>query len=138
MVEVLRIDATCVVPLSEIELRYDVSGGPGGQHANRARTRVEATFDVAGSPSLTDLQRERLRSRVGDVVRVASGDERSQTRNRAVALERLRQRLADGLYQERPRRATKPSKGAKERRLTTKRRRSDVKRARGRPRGDGD
>lgn len=134
MDEVLRVDGTCVIPLAEVQWRFDVSSGPGGQHANRARTRVEASFDVAGSPSLTDGQRARLLARVGPVVRVASGDERSQTRNRAVALERLRHRLAEGLHQERPRRATKPSRGAKERRLTSKRQRSELKRSRGRAR----
>lgn len=138
MEEVLRVDATCVIPLAEIDWRYDVSSGPGGQHANRARTRVEASFDVAGSPSLTEGQRNRLLARVGPVVRVASGDERSQTRNRAVALDRLRRRLAEGLHQERPRRPTKPSAGARERRLTGKRHRSETKRARGRPRHDTD
>jgi ribosome-associated protein len=131
MVETLRIDATCVIPLAEIEWRYDVSSGPGGQHANRARTRVEASFDVAGSPSLTDGQRSRLLARVGPVVRATSGDERSQTRNREVALSRLRDRLKEGLHQERPRRSTKPSAGARERRLDTKRRRGDIKRSRG-------
>ena len=128
----LRVDGTCVIPLAEIDWRYDVSSGPGGQHANRARTRVEASFDVAGSPSLTDGQRARLLARVGPVVRVAAGDERSQARNRAVALERLRRRLADGLHQERPRRPTRPSRGAKERRLSAKRQRSELKRSRNR------
>jgi len=130
--ELLRIDGTCVIPLAEIDWRYDVSSGPGGQHANRARTRVEASFDIAGSPSLTDGQRARLLARVGPVARVAAGDERSQIRNRAVALDRLRQRLAEGLHQERPRRPTKPSRGAKERRLSSKRKRAEVKRSRGR------
>jgi ribosome-associated protein len=133
MVEKLRIDSTCVIPLEEITWRYDTAGGPGGQHANRTRSRVEATFDVAGSPSLTDSQRTRLLTRVGAVVRAASSEERSQTRNRQVALDRLRHRLADGLHQERPRRASKPTKAGKEKRLAGKRRRSDVKRARGRP-----
>ncbi len=128
----LRVDGTCVIPLAEIEWRYDVSSGPGGQHANRARTRVEASFDIAGSPSLADGQRARLLTKLGPVVRVAAGDERSQTRNRAVALDRLRQRLAEGLHQERPRRATKPSRGAKERRLSSKKKRADLKRSRGR------
>lgn len=133
MVEKLRVDSTCVIPLDEITWRYDTAGGPGGQHANRTRSRVEATFDVAGSPSLTDSQRTRLLTRVGPVVRAASSEERSQTRNRQVALDRLRHRLADGLHQERPRRASKPTKAGKEKRLAGKRRRSDVKRARGRP-----
>ena len=136
--DTLRVDGTCVIPLAEIDWRYDVSSGPGGQHANRSRTRVEASFDIAGSPSLTDGQRARLLARIGPVVRVAAGDERSQTRNRAVALDRLRRRLADGLHQDRPRRPTKPSRGAKERRLSSKRKRADLKRSRGRRHGPED
>jgi ribosome-associated protein len=130
MEEVLRVTGTCAIPLDEIEWRYDASGGPGGQHANRSRTRVEASFDVAGSPSLSELHRERLRAKLGDVVRVTAGDARSQLRNREVALDRLRSRLALALREERPRRATSPSRGSKERRLATKRRRSEVKRQR--------
>lgn len=133
MVEKLRVDATCVIPLDEITWRYDTAGGPGGQHANRTRSRVEATFDIAGSPSLTDSQRTRLLHRLGPVVRAASSEERSQIRNREAALDRLRRRLADGLHQERPRRASKPSVAGKEKRLSGKRRRSDVKRSRARP-----
>ena len=131
MEEVLRVTGTCAIPLDEIEWRFDTSGGAGGQHANRSRTRVEASFDVAGSPSLSDHHRARLQDRLGDVVRVTANDERSQLRNRAVALDRLRSRLALALRDERPRRATSPSRGSKERRLATKRRRSDIKRQRG-------
>ena len=123
MVEKLRIDATCVIPLDEITWRYDAAGGPGGQHANRTRSRVEASFDVAASPSLTDAQRSRLIDRLGPVVRAASSDERSQTRNRQVALDRLRHR-------ERPRRASKPTKAGREQRLAGKRHRADIKRSR--------
>jgi ribosome-associated protein len=130
MVEKLRVDATCVIPLDEITWRYDAAGGPGGQHANRTRSRVEASFDVAASPSLTDAQRSRLVTRLGPVVRASSSDERSQTRNRQVALDRLRHRLADGLHQERPRRASKPTKAGREQRLAGKRHRADIKRSR--------
>ena len=133
MVEKLRVDATCVIPLDEITWRYDTAGGPGGQHSNRTRSRVEATFDIAGSPSLTDSQRARLLHRLGPVVRASSSEERSQARNRGAALDRLRHRLADGLHQERPRRPSKPSAAGKERRLAGKKRRSDVKRSRARP-----
>jgi ribosome-associated protein len=130
MAEVLQVTRECAIPLDEIEWRFDVSGGPGGQHANRARTRVEASFDVARSPSLRDADRARLQQRLGNVVRVTVAEARSQTRNRALALERLRSRLADALREERPRRATRPTKGSRERRLTSKRRRSDLKRSR--------
>jgi ribosome-associated protein len=128
--EVLRVTGTCAIPLAEVELRFEPSGGPGGQHANRSRTRVEASFDVAGSPSLDDHHRRRLLDELGGVVRASAGESRSQTRNREVALDRLRSRLARALREERPRRPTSPSRGSKERRLATKRRRSEVKRQR--------
>ena len=133
MGETLRVSSTCVIPLDEIEWRFTPSGGPGGQHANKANTRVEVRFDIAGSPSLTDNQRTRLLERLGDSVRVVADDERSQTRNRALALERLQARLGSALHVERPRRATKPSKGAKERRLQDKRQQSERKASRRRP-----
>jgi ribosome-associated protein len=126
----LQVTPGCAIPLDEIEWRFDVSSGPGGQHANRARTRVEASFDIAASPSLSSSQRERLRARLGDVVRASAGDERSQTRNRALAVDRLRSYLAAALREERPRRPTKPSVSSSERRLAGKRRRSEVKRSR--------
>jgi len=131
--EVLRVTRSCAVPLDELEWRFSGAGGPGGQHANTANTRVEVRFDVAGSPSLGPRQRARLLERVGPVVRVVAADERSQARNRALALERLAARLAEGLRVERPRVATKPSRAAKRARLEGKRRRSEVKRGRSRP-----
>ncbi len=134
--ETLQVTRGLAIPLDEIEWRFDTSGGPGGQHANRARTRVEVSFDVAASPSLTSDQRARLRDRLGDVVRASAGDERSQTRNRAVALDRLRSYLAEALREQRPRRATKPSRTSTERRLAGKRRRSEVKRTRQIPSDD--
>lgn len=133
MNEVLQVTRSCAIPLEELEWRFDTAGGSGGQHANRARTRAEVSFDVAGSPSLGRVYRERLQRRLGDVVRAAAAESRSQTRNRIVALERLRTMLADGLRPERPRRPTKPTKASKERRLSGKRRRSDVKQLRRRP-----
>lgn len=116
--------------MAELVWRFGPSGGPGGQHANRAHTRAEVRFDVAGSPSLGPRQRARLLERLGPEVRVAADDERSQLRNRAVAVERLRDRLAEALRRDPPRHATRPSKGAKERRLDEKRRRGEAKRAR--------
>lgn len=132
----LRVRPDCVIPLDEVELRVDTAGGPGGQHANRARTRVEVSFDVAASPSLSERQRARIRDRLGDVVRAAAGDQRSQVRNRALALERLRSTLAAALHEDRPRRPTKPTRGSRTRRLSDKRRRSDLKRSRQVPRSD--
>jgi ribosome-associated protein len=129
---VLRITSACAIPLSELEWRFGPSGGPGGQHANRSNTRADLRFDAAGSPSLGPRQRERIVAALGAVVRVSVDDERSQTRNRALALERLRERLAGALHVERPRRPTKPSAGARQNRLDAKRHRAEVKRARGR------
>jgi ribosome-associated protein len=130
MAEVLRVSRSCAIPLSELDWRFIASGGPGGQHANRSNTKVELRFDVAESPSLGPRQRERLLAKLGPVVRVVADDERSQARNRALALERLRTRVADALHIDKPRRPTRPSKSAEQRRLETKRRRSDMKRDR--------
>jgi ribosome-associated protein len=124
------------IPRSELEVRFSASGGPGGQHANKAATRVELTFDVAASPSLTEAQRARVVERVGPVLRVVVDDERSQARNRALAEERFVARLAAALHVERPRRPTRPTRGSKERRLTAKRRLSERKAGRRRPTGD--
>jgi ribosome-associated protein len=128
--DVLRVSRSLSIPLGELEWRFSASGGPGGQHANRSNTRAEVRFDIAASPSLGPRQRERLLAAFGDVLRVTADDERSQLRNRSLALERLAARLSAALRIERPRRPTAPTKGAKERRLASKRRRADQKRAR--------
>lgn len=107
------------------------SSGPGGQHANTSETRVEVVFDVESSTTLGDIQKRRVIARLGPVVRAVAQDERSQARNRDLALERLAARLAEGLHVERRRVPTRPSKAAKERRLQAKRQRSNVKRTRG-------
>ena len=119
-----------MIPVAELEWRFTASGGPGGQHANTSNTRVEVVFDVAGSPSLGPRQRARLLERLGPVVRVVASDERSQARNRALAVDRLRSRLAEGLRVERQRRPTRPTKASKERRLAAKRRQAERKRLR--------
>ena len=129
----LRIGRHAAVPLSEIELRTSRSSGPGGQHANVTASRVEAVFDVGASRSLTDEQRNRIAARLGPVVRAVAQDTRSQTRNRELALERLRGRLESALAVQRPRRATKPTAASRRRRAESKRRRADVKRLRRRP-----
>lgn len=136
MDEELRITRTCRIPLDELRWSFTGSGGPGGQHANTSNTRVELRFDVASSPSLGPRQRARLLERLGPEVRVVASDERSQLRNRQLALERFRARLAEGLRETRPRRPTAPSRGQREARLQAKRRRSDVKRQRARPAPD--
>ena len=124
------------VPISEIELRVSRSSGPGGQHANVTASRVEAIFDVAGSPSLSEEQRKRVMARVGPRLTAVAQDTRSQARNRELALERLCTRLASALSVPRTRHATRPTKSARTQRLESKRRRSDVKRARRRPGAD--
>jgi ribosome-associated protein len=129
----LRIGRHAAVPLSEIELRTSRSSGPGGQHANVTASRVEAVFDVSASRALTDEQRSRIAARLGPVVRAVAQDTRSQTRNRELALERLRGRLESALAVQRPRRATKPTAASRRRRAESKRRRADVKRLRRRP-----
>jgi ribosome-associated protein len=124
------------IPLSEIELRASRSSGPGGQHANVTASRVEAIFDVAVSPSLSEPQRRRVMAKVGPRLTAVAQDTRSQARNRELALERLRSRLAAALAVPRSRHPTRPTKAARTQRLESKRRRSDVKRARRRPGAD--
>ncbi len=130
--ELLRITASLAVPIDEISWRFSASGGPGGQHANTANTKVEARFDIAGSPSLTDVQRQRLMAKLGPEVQVVVSDQRSQARNRAIALERMARLLAGALHVRARRVPTRPSKGATKRRLAAKQRRSQIKKGRGR------
>jgi ribosome-associated protein len=129
-VGVVRVTPSLLIPISELQFRFSPSGGPGGQHANKVSTRVELRFDVAGSPSLGPRQRARLLDRLGPEIRVVADDERSQIRNRAAAVDRFRSRVADALHVDKPRRPTRPSRGAKERRLADKRQRSERKRNR--------
>jgi ribosome-associated protein len=126
----LVVSRTCRIPLAEVEIRTGPSGGPGGQHANRAHTRVEVRFDVAASPTLGPRQRQRLLDRLGPVVRVVTDEHRSQSRNRSLALERLGARLAEGLRVDPPRKATRPSTRSVQRRLDAKRRAAERKRER--------
>ena len=129
--EVLRVSRGLAIPVDELSWRFSSSGGPGGQHANTSNTRVELLFDVAGSPSLGPRQRARLLEKLGPVVRVVASDERSQARNRELALERMRSRLAEALRIPRHRVATAPTRSSKERRLASKHRRGEIKRMRG-------
>jgi ribosome-associated protein len=118
------------IPLAEIELRASRSSGPGGQHANVTESRIEAVFDVAASEALSEVQRERVQCALGDRVTAVAQDARSQARNRELALERLRDKLAVALKPPRERRATRPPRAAGERRLAEKRRRGERKRTR--------
>jgi ribosome-associated protein len=126
------------IPLSEIELRASRSSGPGGQHANVTASRIEAVFDVEASAALTPEQKQRLQARLGSRVNAIAQDARGQARNRELALERLREKLAAGLAEPRERRRTRPTRAARERRLEQKRRTAERKRGRRRPRVDPD
>jgi ribosome-associated protein len=126
-----------VIPAAELDERFSTSGGPGGQHANRTQSRVELRFDIAGSAVLSEHQRSVLREHFGDEVRVVVDEERSQLRNRQLARERLAGRLRIALTPRRNRRATRPTRASAARRLETKRKRGDIKRARRRPTADG-
>jgi ribosome-associated protein len=132
----IRVTRSVSIPAAEIRFRVSRSSGPGGQHANTSETRVEALFDVDASESLTERQKQRVRSKAGAVVRAVAQDERSQARNRELAVERLVAKLRDALRVERRRVATRPTKASVERRLRGKRRRSAVKRSRGTPSDD--
>jgi len=132
----MRVNREVAIPLAEIELRTSRSSGPGGQHANVTASRVEAVLDLAGSPSLTEEQRRRACARLGARLTAVAQDTRSQARNRELALERLRGRLAEALTVRRPRRSTKPSRASRQRRLDSKRRRGETKRGRRGPSGD--
>jgi ribosome-associated protein len=116
-----------VIPSSELEWRFSASGGPGGQHANTANTRVELVFDIAGSGVLGPRQRARLIEKLGSGLRIVVSDERSQARNRQLALERLAERLDEALRVDTPRRPTVPTRASRERRLRAKQLRSTRK-----------
>ena len=128
--ESIRVTRSVVLPRAEIELRTSRSSGPGGQHAQKSETRVEAIFDVEGSNALTPGQKRRVLAKAGSTLRAIAQDERSQLRNKELATERLVAMLREALRVERKRVPTKPTKAAKERRLDDKRRRGEVKRLR--------
>jgi ribosome-associated protein len=128
--ESIRVQRGLAIPLAEIRLRTSRSSGPGGQHAQKTETRVEATFDVEASSTLTAAQKRRIRTKAGPVLRAVAQDERSQWRNRELALERLAAAVREALRTERRRRPTTPTAASRERRLTEKRVRSRTKRLR--------
>jgi len=129
----LRVNSSLSIPVAELTWSFTGSGGPGGQHANTSNTRVEVRFDVSASPSLNSEQRSRLLDKLGPDVRVVVSSERSQSRNRSLALERLAERLDRALRRPRKRVPTKKTKGSQKRRLDQKSRRSQVKQQRRRP-----
>jgi ribosome-associated protein len=128
--ESIRVTRSVSIPRAEIELRFSRSSGPGGQHAQKSDTRVEATFDVESSSALSEAQKKRVVAKAGPILRAVAQDERSQWRNRELATERVVDSLREALRVPRRRRPTKPSKAAVERRLEEKRRRSELKRLR--------
>jgi len=125
-----RVSRSVVLPLAEIELRVSRSSGPGGQHANKTETRVEAVFEVEASAALSDAQKRRVTTKAGPIIRAVAQDERSQLRNRELAIDRLVARLAEALRVERKRVPTKPSRAARARGADAKKRRSETKRLR--------
>ena len=133
----LRVNERVAIPLSEVVLRASRSSGPGGQHANVTASRVEASFDVLASQTLSEPQRRRLLARAGPRVAAVAQDARSQARNRELALTRLAERIAKALVVPKRRRATKPTAASRERRLQAKRRATQRKRER-RPPSDAE
>jgi ribosome-associated protein len=131
--EGLDIGQGVTIPLGEVELRASRSGGPGGQHANVTASRVEAVFDVRASVALPSALRDRIAARLGPRVTAVAQESRGQARNRAIALERLRARLADAAAPRKQRRPTRPGRAARDHRLAAKRRQSERKRRRRRP-----
>jgi ribosome-associated protein len=136
MEDPMVVSRDVAIPLREVVVRASRSSGPGGQHANVTDSRVEASFDAAASPSLDEAQRARILARCGPVVRAVAQDARSQARNRELALERLRERLARALHVPRARRATRPTRASRVRREQAKRRQSQRKADRRRPGGE--
>jgi ribosome-associated protein len=134
--EPIRVTRSVLLPVAEIELRVSRSSGPGGQHAQKSSTRVEALFDVEASSALTDVQKRRVVARSGPVLRAIAQDERSQARNRQLATERLVEKLRAALFVPRHRKPTRPTKSSRERRLAEKKRRGETKRLRRAPGDD--
>jgi ribosome-associated protein len=126
----LRVTDALAIPLSEITVRASRSSGPGGQHANVTASRVEASFDVLESTTLTEAQRDWILARLGPRIVAIAQDERSQVRNRELALDRLAVRLAKALVVPKHRRPTRPTAASRERRLQAKRQRTERKRER--------
>ena len=131
--ESIRVTRSVVLPLADIELRFSRSSGPGGQHANTAETRVEAILDVEATSALTEHQKRRVVGKAGSTLRAVAQDERSQSRNRELAVGRLVEQLREALKVERRRVPTKPTRASRERRLEAKKRRSQTKKLRRAP-----
>jgi ribosome-associated protein len=131
--ESIRVTRSVTLPVAEVEFRTSRSSGPGGQHAQKSETRVEAVLDLQSTSALTDAQKRRVVAKAGPVLRAVAQDERSQLRNKELALERLVEQLRAALFVKRRRKPTKPSRAAVERRLEQKRRRAKTKKLRREP-----
>jgi ribosome-associated protein len=131
--ESIQVTRSVTLPVSEIDLRFSRSSGPGGQHAQKSETRVEAIFDVEASGALTPAQKARVVRKAGPILRAIAQDERSQARNRELAVQRVVEVLRQALRVERRRRPTKPTAASRKRRLDAKRRRGETKQLRRRP-----
>ncbi len=132
----VTVRPSLVIPDAELSERFTTSGGPGGQHANKAATRVELTWDIESSTVVSERDRATLIEHFGPIVRVVVDDERSQLRNREIAHDRLAGRIRTALTPAKPRRATKPTRGSKHRRVEAKRKNSQRKQLRQKPRLD--
>jgi ribosome-associated protein len=128
--ESIRVTRSVVLPVAEVEFQVSRSSGPGGQHAQKSESRVVAVLDIEASSALTEAQKRRVVAKAGPVLRAVAQDDRSQTRNRELALERLVASLREALRVERRRKPTKPTAASRERRLEQKKRRAQTKRLR--------
>ena len=126
----LQLRARLMIPASEIEIRATTSGGPGGQHANRTQSKVIASFDVLASAALSPEDREMLLARAGPEVRASSSRSRSQSANKAAALDALAEKISVALVRQTPRRPTRPTRASQKRRLDEKKARATMKRDR--------
>lgn len=132
----LEIDDSLTIPEGELAFEASRSGGPGGQHVNKTETKVTVVFDIDASRTLTEEQRERLRTKLatrlagGSAIRVSSQRTRSQLSNREDALSKLAALVQKALEQEKPRRKTRPSRASRAKRLDEKRRKSEIKQSR--------
>jgi ribosome-associated protein len=140
MIDEIQINRNLTIPADEIRFRFSRSGGPGGQHVNKTSTKAELLFNVMASPSLSERQRRRLLKRLtarisGEgILRVEVRETRSQSQNRAIALERFRRMVADALRPQRRRIPTNPTRQSKEKRIEEKKQRGEIKRLRSGPR----
>ena len=132
----LTVNSRIVIPEAELVERFSASGGPGGQHANKASTRVELTWDIESSVAVSEADRRRLVAALGPTARIVADDKRSQARNRDIAQQRLAQKIREALVVAKPRRATRPSRNSQRRRVEGKRKDAQTKRLRQRPRYD--